>query len=97
MIAKQVFYSGQVQGVGFRYSTVRIAEDFEVAGWVCNLPDGRVELQVKGEPDQVVAFLMRIREQSHLADNIRNADERELPIELLDGVCRFSIRKASLR
>ena len=39
-----VFYSGRVQGVGFRYAALQAAREFEVAGWVQNLGDGRVQL-----------------------------------------------------
>ena len=49
MIAKRVFFSGRVQGVGFRYETKRIAMGYEVVGTVSNLEDGRVELCVMGE------------------------------------------------
>src|SRR5207248_2520538 len=47
MISLQVFYEGNVQGVGFRWSIRHVAKGFDVTGWVRNLPDGRVELQVK--------------------------------------------------
>src|SRR5215470_10194518 len=40
------FFSGRVQGVGFRYQTLQLAKGFEVSGWVMNLPDGRVQLEV---------------------------------------------------
>jgi acylphosphatase len=43
MTAKQVFYSGRVQGVGFRYTVKQIASGYEITGFVRNLPDGRVE------------------------------------------------------
>ena len=43
MTARQVYYTGRVQGVGFRYSTKRIASGYDVTGSVKNLPDGRVE------------------------------------------------------
>ncbi len=92
MIAKRVFYEGQVQGVGFRFSTTRIAEKFTVFGWVRNLPDGRVEIQVKGESDQVHQFLSQIRDHSHLASYIRRSHEDELPVKQLDGVNQFLIR-----
>lgn len=71
MIGKQVFYEGRVQGVGFRYSVKQLASGFEVRGWVRNLPDGRVELQIAGDREELDAFLKAIRE-SHLNGNIRN-------------------------
>jgi len=56
MISLQVFYEGNVQGVGFRWSVRHAAKGFDLTGWVRNLPDGRVELQVNGEEDEVRAF-----------------------------------------
>lgn len=57
MICKRVIYTGQVQGVGFRYTAQRLAQRFQVAGYVRNLPNGNVELVAEGEADQVKAFL----------------------------------------
>jgi acylphosphatase len=57
MISLQVFYEGNVQGVGFRWSVRHAATGFDVNGWVRNLPDGRVELEVTGEEDEVRAFV----------------------------------------
>jgi acylphosphatase len=57
MASTQVFYEGNVQGVGFRYSVKQIAKGFDVTGWVRNLPDGRVELQASGETAELSAFL----------------------------------------
>lgn len=62
MMFLQVFYEGHVQGVGFRWSVRHAAKGFDVTGWVRNLPDGRVELQVTGEEDEVRAFLDRVAE-----------------------------------
>lgn len=64
MKATRVLYEGYVQGVGFRWTTKRIAHGYEVSGWVRNLADGRVELQVSGEDDEVAAFLRAIREST---------------------------------
>jgi acylphosphatase len=66
----QVFYSGHVQGVGFRYTTSRIAGNFEVTGFVRNLPDGRVELVAEGESQELTAFLQEVAER--MANNIRS-------------------------
>lgn len=70
----EVFYTGRVQGVGFRYTTREIAKGFEVSGYVQNLDDGRVELVAEGEEDEVREFLKAVRE-SQLGDYIRNVAE----------------------
>lgn len=51
------FFTGHVQGVGFRYQVVSIAKGFEITGYVKNLNDGRVELLAEGEEAEVMAFL----------------------------------------
>jgi len=58
----QVFYEGRVQGVGFRYTTKRVALEFEVTGTVRNLPDGRVELNAEGEREELEAFRNAVRD-----------------------------------
>jgi acylphosphatase len=54
------YYSGEVQGVGFRYSAQRAAEPLDITGWVKNLRDGRVELVCEGEKDALDSFLRKI-------------------------------------
>ena len=71
MIARQVFYEGRVQGVGFRFACKQQARGFEVVGAVRNLPDGRVELQCGGSREEVDAFLEAIAE-SELKSHIKN-------------------------
>ena len=78
MTGRQVFYEGRVQGVGFRYTVRNLAKGFDVLGWVRNLPDGRVELQVCGEPGEVRDFLGAIRE-SELNSCIKAEQEFEIP------------------
>src|SRR5881396_83385 len=77
MISLQVFYEGHVQGVGFRFTVRHVAKGFNVTGWVRNLPDGRVELQVTGEEDEVRAFLDQMA-QSELHSLIRKQTENKL-------------------
>lgn len=63
-MAKLVYYSGHVQGVGFRATAVTIARGHpEVRGWVRNLPDGRVELLADGPEEAVAAFLAEVRDR----------------------------------
>jgi acylphosphatase len=49
--------TGLVQGVGYRASTAHEARALGLAGWVRNLPDGAVELEVEGPPADVAALL----------------------------------------
>ena len=60
-----VYFSGHVQGVGFRYTTLSVAKEFEVTGRVSNLADGRVLLEVEGSPKEITAFLAVLEERMH--------------------------------
>jgi len=89
MPAKQVFYSGHVQGVGFRYTVKRISTGYEVTGWVRNLADGRVEVQAKSaDEEELEAFLEDIK-SSCLGGNIREVEIHDIPP--LGDVKGFSI------
>jgi acylphosphatase len=67
----QVFYSGPVQGVGFRYAVRQVAQGYEVTGLVRNLLDGRVELVAEGEREELEAFRVAVRD-SGLGGHIRH-------------------------
>ena len=62
---ESVFFSGRVQGVGFRYTALQAAKEFEVAGWVANLADGRVQLEAEGRAEEVTAFVAAVEERLH--------------------------------
>jgi len=84
----EVYYSGRVQGVGFRYSAREIAGRFAVSGYARNLSDGRVHLVVEGEADEVSRFLAAIA--SAFAGKITNVHVEHLAATSeFDG---FSIR-----
>lgn len=55
-------FFGRVQGVGFRYTTERIARKFAVTGFVKNSPDGQVELVVEGAEKVLIEFLKAVEE-----------------------------------
>lgn len=68
-----IFYSGTVQGVGFRYTVRTLASGFDVTGTVRNLSDGRVELLAEGLKTELTAFQQAIRE-SELGHFIRREE-----------------------
>ena len=77
MIRRTVLFSGRVQGVGFRYTTCRVAEDHAVTGYVRNLPDGRVETVIEGDKDEVDRFLAALK--TEMASYIREVQQHESP------------------
>ncbi len=55
-----VLVSGDVQGVGYRYTLRMVAHDAHASGWVRNLRDGRVEAEIEGtdaQVDEVLAWM----------------------------------------
>jgi acylphosphatase len=75
---RRVVFSGRVQGVGFRATCRWLAGGFEVAGYVRNLPDGRVELLAEGEPAEIAGLLQAV--QNEMGGFIRETtSDRELP------------------
>ncbi len=81
--------AGQVQGVFFRDSTRQKAEELNLAGWVKNLPDGRVEAVFEGPPDEVKKMLRWCEEGPRQA-TVENVDtDIEDPVGDLSG---FEVR-----
>ena len=65
-----IYYSGHVQGVGFRYTTEDIARSMKLTGWVKNLPDRRVEVVCEGEELVIKDFLGTLEKRmDHYIDN----------------------------
>ncbi len=63
MIRYTVHFSGRVQGVGFRYATVGVAAVHPVAGYVRNLPDGRVQMVAEGEAEAIDRLVTAVQER----------------------------------
>ena len=74
---RRVFYTGRVQGVGFRYTAVRIAQSLAVTGFVRNLADRRVELVAEGTPGELDRLLAQIAEA--MADYVHNVEMHKEP------------------
>jgi acylphosphatase len=74
-VARHLWYSGTVQGVGFRWTAQQLAQRHGVAGSVQNLPTGEVELWVEGEDTQVQAFLEALAQRlAGCIDQVRERD-----------------------
>jgi acylphosphatase len=77
---RTVYYTGHVQGVGFRYTARTVAQRFDVAGFVRNLDDGRVQVVVEGRADEIDGFLKRLADEMgryirHVAVSTSDASE----------------------
>lgn len=59
---RTVHFRGQVQGVGFRYTTCQVAARFDVSGTVCNLDDGSVRLIAEGDDTELTRFIAGVAE-----------------------------------
>jgi len=68
-----------------------LAKGFDVCGWVKNLPDGSVEMQVMGEDGEVMDFIHEIAVESALAARVKNYYVEG--IALLQGCKGFAIVK----
>lgn len=89
MFRANIIYEGMVQGVGFRYTVKRFADELpQLTGWVKNLSDGSVEVFAEGEKQQIEALCRNI--EAYFETNITNIkkDIHEIPREY-DG---FQIR-----
>jgi acylphosphatase len=59
----EIHFEGHVQGVGFRYAAFEVAREFDVSGYVENLPDGRVRIEAEGDERELEAFAAAVEER----------------------------------
>ena len=78
IIRRHMIVSGEVQGVGFRYRANYAAKALGLTGYVRNLYDGRVEMEVQGERDLISRFLGEIDAGSFV--HIDDIDFKDIPI-----------------
>lgn len=88
MIGRRVIVHGRVQGVWFRESMRRVAEQHGVTGWVRNRPDGTVEAVFEGRPTDVELVVAWCREGPPRArvDRVETLDEPP------EGLAGFAVR-----
>lgn len=87
--ARRFLVSGRVQGVGFRYFVMREARSRGLAGWVRNLPDGRVEIQAAGTSAVLEELGERLRQGPPSGRVSRLEEEALSPVPSWDG---FDVR-----
>lgn len=85
---REVFYAGHVQGVGFRQTTCLIAASYAVTGYVENLDDGRVHLEIQGPRSEVDGCLAEL--ERRMGHRIRQAQSTSHPAGA--GWADFTIR-----
>jgi len=89
LVCRHVLVSGRVQGVGFRWYARKWAEELGLAGWVRNLPDGRVEVWLEGKEKSVEAMLVWL-ERGPPAAHVKNVEVIERTGE---GLTAFDVRR----
>jgi acylphosphatase len=89
MNRKTVLFSGNVQGVGFRYTAQHLAAAFNLTGYVKNLPDGRVQLVIEGPEDQLDGLIQELHQR--MRNHIRDTSTQISPAtgEFSDFAIRF--------
>ncbi len=80
-VRKHFYFSGRVQGVGFRYQACRLARSLGLTGYVRNLWDGRVELEAQGEEAAVQRLVSMLRGQPYIDIHQVEVSHRELKEE----------------
>lgn len=92
-----VYFSGHVQGVGFRYTARRVAGAYRVSGFVENLDDGRVLLVAEGEEAELDRFLADLNDQMGRFIKERKIARSEATGEFASaadtGIDQFTIRR----
>ena len=79
MIRKHIFFYGRVQGVGFRYHATYKATLLGLTGWVRNLDDGSVEMEVQGDANQINELILHLYHQRYI--QIDEMKETRIPLE----------------
>lgn len=78
-----IYFSGRVQGVGFRYTSRQVAGRYDVSGWVKNLPNGSVEMIVEGPSDELKKYIADVSQSTH-------GHVTDMPVTKSDATGEFS-------
>ncbi|CUN50173.1 acylphosphatase [Mitsuokella jalaludinii] len=81
--------TGRVQGVGFRMFVQQHASELGLTGWVRNMEDGSVEMEIQGDPEKVDKLSVLIREGNYF---IKVKELKFEPVETVPNETRFVVR-----
>ena len=80
---ERIVYGGRCQGVGFRWTSQSIARRLGLTGWVRNLEDGTVEMEIQGEEEQIDRVIMSINADRYVS--VERMDVKTIPVEQENG------------
>ena len=78
-VRKHIFFYGRVQGVGFRYYAVQKANQLGLTGWVKNLYDGSVEMEVEGQEELIDQLIIFLQNRTYIW--IERIDAKKIPLQ----------------
>lgn len=79
-IRRHIIFYGRVQGVGFRYYSVNKARQLGLTGWVKNLYDGSVEMEVQGVESKIDELILFMESRQYV--NIENLEVKSMPLKM---------------
>ncbi len=84
---KHIFFYGRVQGVGFRYYAVQKANQLGLTGWVKNLYDGSVEMEVEGQEELIDQLIIFLQNRTYIW--IERIDAKKIPLQQDSSFCEI--------
>lgn len=78
VVRKHFYFSGRVQGVGFRFQACMLARSLNLTGYVQNLWDGRVEMEAQGEEKLVWDLVSALHKQPYISIEDMDVEDMEL-------------------
>lgn len=86
-VRKHIFFYGRVQGVGFRYYAVQKANQLGLTGWVKNLHDGSVEMEVEGQEELIDQLIIFLQNRTYIW--IERIDAKKIPLQQDSSFCEI--------
>lgn len=86
-VRKHIFFYGRVQGVAFRYYAVQKANQLGLTGWVKNLYDGSVEMEVEGQEELIDQLIIFLQNRTYIW--IERIDAKKIPLQQDSSFCEI--------